>query len=129
MKTSEKLNLLAEHLKKVKPETFKMNTWYESENPNEEEWTCGTAACAFGHACFIPEFKEEGLHITVYENSNLGTPVFKDWRDIRAAENFFRITTEEAYHLFYTEHAMERTRKKEIAVIETMARKYAAKGR
>ena len=49
----ERLTKLAEHLRTVSPENFNM-----------ENWQCGTAACAVGHACMIPEFNSQGLTLT-----------------------------------------------------------------
>lgn len=48
----DRLQKLADHLRTVPPEQFDMSFWW-----------CGTAGCAAGHACQIPEFREAGLVI------------------------------------------------------------------
>jgi hypothetical protein len=61
----ERLAILAAHLRKIhysvpldgEPPLFNIGTWQNA---------CGTAACAVGHACYIPQFREAGLHMQHY---------------------------------------------------------------
>ena len=55
-----RLTKLADHLvKNVRHKAFNMNTWcyYDEES-------CGTAACALGHAAMIPSFRRAGLKLS-----------------------------------------------------------------
>lgn len=88
-----------------------------------KEGACGTAACVFGHAAFVPEFQEAGLSfrtgwareradgkteigaiLVVYENPEGPDP--KDdfyggvYDGVPAASRFFDIPEEDAYVLF-----------------------------
>lgn len=58
-------------------------------------WTCGTTACAVGHACFDPWFNEQGLRINEY-----GAPSFEDETSWWAVEKFFELGEDDAFHLF-----------------------------
>jgi hypothetical protein len=98
---SERLLKLAEYLDNVSPETFNMKTWATA-------YECGTTACAMGHACDIPEFKELGLKL------NWQTVISKTCRTalvelseglftkvgISAAQALFDLDVEQACFLF-----------------------------
>ena len=60
------LKLLEAKLRTVAQEEFDMRTWCGSEwHPwgGKEDLSCGTVACALGHATTIPEFKKLGLRL------------------------------------------------------------------
>ena len=71
-----------------------------------EIWECGTAACAVGLACQIPEFNSLGLRL---ERTSWGglimasEPVFADHTNWDAVRVFFGITLKEAFWLFSEE--------------------------
>lgn len=60
-------------------------------------WNCGTTACAVGHACLYPPFKEQGLAWSEY----WGTPTFNGWESWGAVTTFFCLSNDQAEHLFY----------------------------
>jgi hypothetical protein len=96
----ERLLRLADYLETVNPETFNMRTW---GSRNE----CGTTACAMGHACDIPEFKELGLKLVWPELDHHTAQIeFPCPRrnitrvGIGAAQAFFDLDSEQACFLF-----------------------------
>lgn len=56
------LEMLAARLEQINPNTdpiiFDIETWFYQEDPG-----CGTAACAIGIACMMPEFQALGLSL------------------------------------------------------------------
>lgn len=60
--------------------------------------SCGTAACAFGSACYYKPFNRMGLKIVdgVWGNA----PEYKGYTEFYAAEEFFKIESLEAEYLF-----------------------------
>lgn len=84
----ERLKTLANHLRTVKPQNFDL--YY---------WSCGTTACAVGHACTIKEFQDAGLSLR--NDFDPPTPTFKEgnlgWE---AVESFFDISRDEAKTFF-----------------------------
>lgn len=53
---TKRLKTLADHLRTVNRRHFHL-----------DNWKCGTTACAVGHACDIPEFREAGLRLASRE--------------------------------------------------------------
>lgn len=88
----------------MKPSEFDMEVW-GIQRPG-----CGTAVCACGLACRIPEFKEAGLHLELAGPPTDGRHVYwlryGDRTGFGAAREFFGLHREEdgatpdAYHLF-----------------------------
>lgn len=92
---NKRLTALAAHLRTVAPENFQLG-----------DWSCGTAACAVGHACTMPEFQAKGLRIEPYEGlrTGHGVPWFGrvgGWSAVRA---FFDLDFSECYDLFHQGH-------------------------
>lgn len=88
----QRLLTLIEKLKTVPEESFNMRYWW-----------CGTAGCAAGHGCHIPEFKEAGLHIS--ENvSGCQTVRYEDSVSFSALSKFFDIDLGFAIDIFHTYH-------------------------
>lgn len=88
----KRLQKLADHLRTVPAAKLDMNIW-----------SCGTSACAMGHACTIPSFKRAGLRLVRLENAEGKEhfyPDFKGASDFGAAEEFFDIKYSVAEHLF-----------------------------
>ncbi len=85
---AERLTKLAEHLKTVKPETFSMSFW-----------NCGYTACAGGHACDIPEFKELGLTL-VLERDDMSQIHYDGYSGFSAIEKFFDLNEQQSHYLF-----------------------------
>jgi hypothetical protein len=97
--TLSRLKKLREHLlNNVPEERFCMGTWCrESE--------CGTAACAWGHACSIPSFRRAGLQLLAdpdikYEETRCFFPTYQGYHGYEAAEQFLGISYMEACWLF-----------------------------
>jgi hypothetical protein len=63
---------------------------------NLETWNCGTSACAVGHACLNPVFKNQGLQW----DDILFDPVYEGSYGWLAVERFFDISEGRAEHLF-----------------------------
>ncbi len=78
------------------------------------DWSCGTTACAVGHAMCDPWFKGEGLHaeIGLYGKPS---PRYEDYEGWDAVEQFFELGSGEAEHLFYEEEYEERATPKDVA--------------
>ena len=86
---TDKLLVLADHLEKNVPkENFHLVRWYR-EIP-----TCGTVACAGGHACLIPQFRRAGLRILENE------PYYRGRTHFGAMMLFFGLTFNQAVFLF-----------------------------
>lgn len=129
----ERLIKLKEFLSTVDVNRFNMKTWFETTDVDEscdmtsvfffdveddeeqlphfpvKEVSCGTAACAMGWACMIPEFQKEGLQLVCPEseyprNKFQGTPIYNDGKNVHsefgACVEFFDITWKQAYYLF-----------------------------
>ena len=86
--TQDRLLKLAAHLRTVAPETFDL-----------ADWSCGSAACAVGHACMMPEFEAEGLTLTRYL-LGLAAPAFGQYSGWPAVRAFFCLTWDQAQELF-----------------------------
>lgn len=107
----DRLTQLADVLCNVPVTKFNMSYWgrYEGKDaPKQLDITkCGTAACAFGWACSIPEFQAAGLKLiswggrgeAMYYVVQLTTPCMT-YTDYRAAAKFFDLTWDEAAWIF-----------------------------
>lgn len=126
----DRLLKLAEVLDQVPNENFRMEWWLTDlrgrkpsfknlERPNGENTpvTCGTAACALGWACFIPEFKEAGLKFTG-ERDYQPRPSFEGYQWEKAGREFFDLTQGQAFDLFM--NGFEMTAKEKAAQIREM---------
>lgn len=96
------LAALQRHLEKLeatKPtkrkRRFDIDTFYKRGTKS-----CGTAACALGEACFVPELRAEGLRLT-HDVGSYMVPVFKgEWVGFDAAMKLFGLSSDEAHDLF-----------------------------
>ena len=93
----ERLTCLAEGLREFHKHPLKING--VSIGFDLGHWYCGYAACAIGHAAFIPKLAEEGL-ILVRLDGAIKYPVFKYSTQWNAVEHFFGITHTVAHKLF-----------------------------
>jgi hypothetical protein len=109
----QRLLILANHLEKhVEPREFDMSFW------RYDAITCGTAACACGHAASIPAFQKLGFLLEEHVRSFNGTDytlVFGDFRGWIAVKKFFEIDTEDAYYLFSSGQYTTNPTPKEVA--------------
>lgn len=87
----ERLLRLADHLDAIDPIKFDLT-----------DWRCGTTACAIGHACDIPEFKEAGLKLAgvSYDSYPYADPCFLRECGWDAVVSFFDINYDDAEYLF-----------------------------
>lgn len=96
----ERLTTLANHLRTVPPETLDMSNW-----------TCGTAACAVGHACMMPEFNAQGLGFPDVRR----IPYYAGESGWCAVDNFFDLLWPAARHLFESRHYLKPPTPTEVA--------------
>jgi len=122
-----RLRLLAQHLDKLEatpPEKrkreFVMGVWLE-------RFSCGTAACALGEACFIPQLKAAGLRHSRF-GSICGTAVpyivrrGKKHSGTDAAMHLFGISHSDA-HVFFMPRGSDNDTPGKVA---TLIRMYIA---
>jgi hypothetical protein len=91
----KRLLTLAKFLRTVPKKRFRMSTWatgkFCGDQKEPEHNECGTAACAAGWACTIPEFQRAGLSLD--ESSFWGgdslTPHYKGKEEWDALQKFF----------------------------------------
>lgn len=88
----ERLITLADYLETVPSARFNMNTW--GTDPE-----CGTAGCAMGHACQIPEFSATGLRL-IEKGDGDYIPEFGRHAEYMAAAAFFDLEYMQAISLF-----------------------------
>ena len=94
-----RLRRLADHLETVPEDQFNIFVW-------KQESSCGTAACAFGHAASIPSFRKLGLGLQPMQpwppvvGVRYYLPTYKGVSGMDAAAKFFGIANGEARHLF-----------------------------
>lgn len=96
----DRLTLLRDyllHLPAVSAERFNMEFWF----------TCGSASCALGHACMIPEFNKLGFGFnTGNPDADLYCPIYKDpvsgriSAAFRAGADLFGLTEKTSRYLF-----------------------------
>lgn len=100
--------LLGEIRDTPRPDThFNLGTWYDStvdflidyvDGGGELggiDHSCGTVACAIGHACLDPRFNALGLKMCLY-----GYPETEGATGWVAVDEFFGLQGSEAHHLF-----------------------------
>lgn len=101
----DRLELVADHLDtvvvKLPPEEFDMGVWACRD-------TCGTAACALGHAANIPQLRALGLEINFgpigQSGMDIGIVTFQGYNSFPAAARLFDLTgTDQASYLFGTD--------------------------
>ncbi len=115
---TERLSLLAKHLRNVDATHFNLYSWGAVDNEAEQldisdedelpkqvvargvqlikEGACGTTACAVGHACCVPEFQAQGLRWS----ANMLTPEYAGETSWAAVEEFFGLSYLNAQLLF-----------------------------
>lgn len=86
---------------------FNLNTWM----------TCGTVACACGHAACDPWFKRQGLRLEYWQTGNDdGYGLFyRHWTHFTAVAQFFQISSDRARHLFSGSNYKRITRPRDVA--------------
>lgn len=93
----QRLLILAKHLDKhVESSEFSLDSWKKTTS-------CGTVACACGHATSIPAFQEAGFRLELSMEEDFWKdymPVYKGWHGWKAVTVFFEIERDVAYHLF-----------------------------
>ena len=104
-----RLSVLAAHLKNVSNKKFNLGYWvgheYNYERTSNVEivkavcdHSCGTTACALGHAASIPSFRRAGLKYFVeYDGADI---LYKNSHNFVAGEHFFNISLEDSRYLF-----------------------------
>ena len=80
--TVRRLGILIDKLSSIGPEQYDHN-----------HWECGTAKCAAGHACTIPEFRTLGLSMGA-------SPQFNEHYGYWALAKFFELAYLDAYNIF-----------------------------
>lgn len=101
----ERLTRLADFLRTVPDHKFNLGSWRRDEDGHEGYRTttsnaqlldldCGTAGCAVGWACAMPEFQTQGLNWGAFG------PEFKTCGGWNAVREFFDLSGDEAFHLF-----------------------------
>lgn len=102
----ERFLVLIEHLEtKVTDNDFDLSTWAGTpQRPwqGNQDLSCGTVACAMGHAASIPAFQELGLKLEL--NLHSANISYKDSWSYLAVSEFFNISTAEARQLFSPEY-------------------------
>lgn len=119
-----RLLILAEHLERIakrkpKSRSFNLDKWFEKT-------PCGTAACAVGSACFIPEFKRLGLRLR--QVGSAWYPVFKGDAGYTAAARFFGISWGAAETFFCPDSYKPDEQGNPLAVATRIREFVAAKG-
>ena len=111
---TDRLLKLAAHLRTVPPDSFNLSQWVapahngmdKDQVVNSIVHSCGTVACAVGHACCMPEFNKQGLQFG--PRGAAIEPMYIDPNDPdrwphtswRAVRMFFGLDEESGYHLF-----------------------------
>lgn len=112
LSTKEKLTILRDYLShRIDDEEFDLSTWHTDNDPglrfenDDGVHSCGTVACAVGHAGSIPEFNKLGFSLSEY-----GYPFYKNsennktYRDWHAVCEFFNLPRPECNKLFNSEY-------------------------
>jgi len=100
---------LVKLLRTVSPDHFDLRDWISGDTLTDKrkmlhqlymsspypEFSCGTTACACGHAALHPWFKKQGLMLSAQ-----GWPFYKGKMGFRAIEEFFQIDSILADELF-----------------------------
>lgn len=82
-----------ERLRLSKKRTFDMCTW-------SGKTLCGTSACAIGYGARMKKLRKLGLSLCRPSLGSGLVPIFMHYKDWRAVEKFFGLTSDEAYFLF-----------------------------
>ena len=85
------------HLERLK-EWAKLMRSVPKDRLDMKTWTCGTEACAAGHAAQHPPFMEEGFSLA-REHPYAGAPSYKAYRNYHAIEEFFGLSTSESHRI------------------------------
>lgn len=95
----DRLTVLRDYLRSpaVKPEAFTISFWWRTG----DEFECGYAGCAVGHACQIPEFNAAGLALNDGLDDECPFPVFEDLNADDAVGQFFGLLYTQVGYLFY----------------------------
>lgn len=101
-----------------KGKRFDLGRWYK----------CGSTACACGWAASDPWFRRRGLHLRKYlEEDFLGEhnthgPVFQEYTEFTAIDQFFGLSSDETEFLFNEEAYKRGSRRDVIRRIEKFVR-------
>jgi hypothetical protein len=87
---------------------------------NMSNWSCGTTACAVGHAFSDPWFIVRGAYLVGDDFNKF--PAYNYWASFRACEKFFDISQVAADELFNTDGTLDEVIKR----IEDFMRKHNA---
>jgi hypothetical protein len=114
-----RLLILAKFLDTVPEHKFDLNSWRTTSvgvslsfkngavsNKQLANMDCGTAGCAVGWACAIPEFQAQGLTW----NEKGRSPEFLDYWSWIAVEAFFELSASQSAQLFEAERYREGAR-------------------
>lgn len=85
----DRLKLLADRLESHPPEQFDIRYWH-----------CGTACCAVGLACTIPEFREAGLELIGDGKNEDYAPSFRGMNPWLSVQAFFGLDARQSQWLF-----------------------------
>jgi hypothetical protein len=90
--------------KKKRAREFDMRYWQVNIRDQKTLKVCGTAACAFGEATFIPSFKRDGLYMARTDAGvevRLSPPgTLREYCGYSAAAEFFGVHYDTAVRLF-----------------------------
>lgn len=91
----ERLREWADLMRSIQKSELDMDDWV-----SPEDGTCGTAACAAGHACRHPAFKFSGLWLSPSISTLCArTPAFNNKQGYFAITAFFGIKEEQAHYI------------------------------
>ena len=96
-----RLLVLASHLYQLKGGVFDFSTWVGDDWAGKQDLSCGTVACALGHACAIPEFQKLGLYM---DKITLSPAIPNRGSGLTAAQTLFHLDASEASYLFMPNH-------------------------
>jgi hypothetical protein len=108
LSTKEKLTILRDYLShRIDDEEFDISTWHSDNEGGKRfanddgSYSCGTVACAVGHAGSIPEFNALGFSLTdygmpTYFTNSIGYSLYS-WG---AVSRFFGLHHNECIYLF-----------------------------
>ena len=108
----KRLNKLADYLQnEVKPKKFNLGSWASMDNDEYSRYydekflndsllnpSCGTTACAFGHAGTMKSFKRAGLKLSIEGFSEIVK--YKGYEGFNAASLFFGVDYDTATYMF-----------------------------
>jgi len=128
-----RLLTLADYLTTVPQERFNMAYWGQGTIKASYP-ECGFTGCAMGHAAFIPAFRAAGLHLVRVEKAgergsdyDRHEPRFKRFREMRAAEAFFRLERKQAISLFGGENSQGKDREETPKQVAARIRRFVTR--